>query len=58
MKIYKRFIGGNMYVKREGDAYWLGVYLTKDSVRRIRISQETYEQILRDKTIFWRRIAQ
>ena len=56
--ICKRFIGGNMYVKREDGSYWLGVYLTKDSIRRIRISKETYDQILRDKTIFWRKAAQ
>lgn len=55
MKIQKRFIGGNMYVKREDDSYWLGVYLTKNSIRRIRISKETYDQILGDKTLFWRK---
>lgn len=55
MKTYKRFLGGGIYVKREDDDYWLGVYVTKDSIRRIRISRETYETILRDKTIFWRK---
>ena len=55
MKIQKRFLGGGMYLKREGDDYWLGVYATKDSIRRIRISKATYETILKDKTIFWRK---
>lgn len=48
MKVYKRFIGAGMYVKREDDSYWLGHYCTKNDVVRTRISKEVYEGLLRN----------
>lgn len=42
--LYKRFLGGGFYVKREGESYWLG-HQTKDGVSRIRVRKETYDAL-------------
>src|SRR4029077_4728784 len=42
--LYKRFLGGGLYVRREGENYWLG-HEEKNgmSQRQIRIRKETYQ---------------
>lgn len=48
--LFKRYLGMGFYLKREGDAHWLGHERRdrRDSmVQRVRISKEAYDELMK-----------